>query len=79
VVYPLGPPTLPVLAAVGILIGLAPAWVAPVERRAPATPRARAARPMADGHAEAEAPAADGGSTIPRPTRAAGVPGGRVA
>ena len=32
-VYPLTAPTLPVLAAVGILVGLAPAWVAPVERR----------------------------------------------
>ncbi len=31
VVYPLGPPTLPVLAVVGIVIGLLPAWVAPVE------------------------------------------------
>jgi len=31
VTSPLGPPTLPVLAAVGILIGLVPAWAAPVE------------------------------------------------
>jgi energy-coupling factor transport system permease protein len=36
VVYPLGPPTLPTLATVGILIGLLPAWAAPVE---PASPR----------------------------------------
>ena len=33
VVYPLGPPTLPILAAVGILVGLAPSWVAPIDRR----------------------------------------------
>ena len=32
VVYPLGPPTLPLLAVVGILIGLVPAWAAPVEQ-----------------------------------------------
>ena len=38
VVYPLGPPTLPVLAATGILVGLAPAWIAPVERRPPGRP-----------------------------------------
>ncbi|MGA2838118.1 MAG: energy-coupling factor transporter transmembrane component T [Acidimicrobiales bacterium] len=44
-VYPLGPPTLPILAAAGILIGLAPAWLAPVERGNPAAPRARSARP----------------------------------
>jgi energy-coupling factor transport system permease protein len=37
VVYPLGPPSLPLLAAVGILVGLVPAWVAPVEQRG--TPR----------------------------------------
>ncbi|HEY4927528.1 MAG TPA: energy-coupling factor transporter transmembrane component T [Acidimicrobiales bacterium] len=33
VVYPLGPPTLPLLAAVGILVGLVPAWAAPVEQQ----------------------------------------------
>ena len=35
-VYPLGLPTLPVLAAVGILVGILPAWLAPVERCATA-------------------------------------------
>jgi energy-coupling factor transport system permease protein len=39
VVYPLGPPTLPLLAAGGILLGLLPAWVAPVERRSGAAGR----------------------------------------
>jgi len=38
VIYPLGPPTLPVLAAVGILIGLVPAWAAPVEPGAVSIP-----------------------------------------
>lgn len=38
VVYPLGPPTLPTVAAVGILIGLLPAWAAPVERVGPWAP-----------------------------------------
>ena len=38
VVYPLGPPTLPTVAAVGILIGLLPAWAAPVERVGPWPP-----------------------------------------
>ena len=38
VIYPLGPPTLPVLAAVGIVIGLVPAWAAPVEAGAVSIP-----------------------------------------
>ena len=38
VIYPLGPPTLPVLAAAGILIGLVPAWAAPVEPGAVSIP-----------------------------------------
>jgi energy-coupling factor transport system permease protein len=37
-IYPLGPPTLPVLAAVGILVGLVPAWAAPVEAGTRAVP-----------------------------------------
>jgi len=44
VLSPLRPPTLPVAAAVGILVGLVPAWAAPVERTAPVTrvtPRTR--------------------------------------
>jgi energy-coupling factor transport system permease protein len=46
-VYPLAAPTLPLLAAVGILVGLVPAWAAPVERPsgrvvAPTTPRVAA-------------------------------------
>ncbi len=32
-VYPLALPTLPLVAATGILVGLLPAWAAPVERR----------------------------------------------
>ncbi len=34
-IYPLGMPTLPALATAGILVGLLPAWVAPVEQRSP--------------------------------------------
>ena len=48
VLSPLRPPTLPVVAAVGILVGLVPAWAAPVERTAPATRVTPTARP-ADG------------------------------
>jgi energy-coupling factor transport system permease protein len=66
-VYPLGPPTLPVLAAAGILVGLAPAWVAPVERGTSVASRARAAR-------TARADVAGRVTTAP-----VGVPGGRVA
>jgi energy-coupling factor transport system permease protein len=47
VVYPLGPPTLPLLAVAGILLGLLPAWVAPVERR-PNAPVSRPTRPARD-------------------------------
>ena len=44
-VYPLGPPTLPLLAAGGVLLGLLPAWVAPVERRPGAAGGTRPPRP----------------------------------
>ena len=57
--HPLGPPTLPLLAAAGILVGLVPAWVAPVERRSPA-PGTRAARPVPDGRAGSQVAAATG-------------------
>jgi energy-coupling factor transport system permease protein len=35
---PLGPPSLPLLAAIGILVGLVPAWAAPVEQQPLAAP-----------------------------------------
>jgi len=43
-VYPLHLPTLPLLAAAGILVGLVPAWAAPVERQTTSAPRGRAPR-----------------------------------
>jgi energy-coupling factor transport system permease protein len=43
-VYPLTLPTLPPLAAAGILVGLLPAWVAPVERGAGTPARTRPRR-----------------------------------
>ncbi|HVC66015.1 MAG TPA: energy-coupling factor transporter transmembrane component T, partial [Acidimicrobiales bacterium] len=72
-VYPLSLPTLPPVAAAGILFGLLPAWVAPVERRR--TPSVRAGRPgTPDGPDRGRAPAA-------RPTTGPVVvvaPGGRT-
>jgi hypothetical protein len=55
VLSPLRLPTLPVLAAAGILFGLAPAWIAPVERTSPALRVVPAARP-GDGAAPAPLP-----------------------
>jgi energy-coupling factor transport system permease protein len=70
-VYPLEAPTLPLLAAVGILVGLAPAWVAPVESRASASAGARPA------HTGGSTPAgADGIAII---SDSAASPGGRIA
>ena len=55
VLSPLRPPTLPVGAALGILIGLLPAWVAPVERTSPAVRVVPPARPV-DGATPAPLP-----------------------
>ena len=44
-VYPLTMPGLPLLAVGGILLGLLPAWVAPVERRGPGSSGSRPRRP----------------------------------
>jgi len=82
-VYPLVAPTLPVLAAVGILVGLAPAWVAPVDRRCPPVERVRpvgaAGAPATDATA---APATDADAdltvTSPDPVPAA-LPGDGIA
>jgi len=43
-VYPLHLPTLPLLAAAGILVGLVPAWAAPIERPITPAPRGREPR-----------------------------------
>jgi energy-coupling factor transport system permease protein len=59
-VYPLELPTLPLLAAAGILVGLLPAWVAPVDRPSarpsgvPAGPGGRGRGGRADGDGAAD-------------------------
>jgi energy-coupling factor transport system permease protein len=70
VLSPLALPTLPVAAAIGILVGIAPAWVAPVERvstvvRSGPPERPDAPGPAVDGPAEAagQAPSTDAPST----------------
>ena len=47
--YPLTSPTLPLLAAVGILVALVPAWAAPVERTGGRGEGARTAPGVSDG------------------------------
>lgn len=72
-VYPLELPTLPLLAAAGILLGLLPAWAAPVERTAtarvhvppgPGAPGRRRGRTAAVV-ASAAPPGAPGGAEAP--------------
>jgi len=58
-VYPLGPPTLPLLAVAGILVGLVPAWAAPVERTSVRPSDRPSDRPSVPPPA-VEAPAATG-------------------
>jgi len=66
-IYPLAMPTLPALAAAGILVGLTPAWIAPVERRSPGVAQAGPVRSAADA----------GGRGAP--AVASKAPGGQVA
>ena len=55
---PLTAPTLPVVAVVGVLIGLAPAWIAPIERPGPV---------VGAGPASSDRPAEAPGAADPRP------------
>jgi energy-coupling factor transport system permease protein len=59
-VYPLTLPTLPLLATAGILVGLVPAWAAPVERRT--APTARPLPPPGPGGRRRTAPRPTGGT-----------------
>jgi len=76
-VYPLALPTLPLVAAAGILVGLLPAWAAPVERRpVPPTRTDRSRTPSGPGRGSGQPscpmPATTGGAS-------GGHTGGRVA
>lgn len=71
-IYPLGMPTLPALATVGILVGLLPAWVAPVEQRSPRAGQIEPVRVPRDA-------ATDGSDGRGSPPSASKAPGGRVA
>ncbi len=75
-VYPLGLPTLPLLAAAGILVGLLPAWAAPVERRTAAPARTRPPRaPGGPERGRTATPAADSADVPPeRPVPPSSLP-----
>jgi energy-coupling factor transport system permease protein len=68
VLSPLRPPTLPLVAAVGILVALVPAWAAPVERISPVVRVAPEPRPAddaaPDGPVTGVAPATLPGGTV---------------
>jgi hypothetical protein len=52
VLSPLRLPTLPVVAAIGILVGLVPAWAAPVERTSLVVRSGPTSRPSAAAESE---------------------------